>query len=65
MEIEIQHKPTDEILKDMKYNVYCSCGNRVMASDEPIPSFILMAIKVVPCSKCVKPEDYLKELMRE
>jgi len=59
-EIEIEHTPTESIPTDMPYQLKCKCGNITMACDEPIPDWIVSQVKNTPCSKCVKPSEYIK-----
>lgn len=64
---KIVHRPTWDIPKGMKYNVYCSrpaCNNIIMASDAPIPKE-LEALKNTPCSKCISPEELVAKLLGE
>jgi hypothetical protein len=61
MKIIVEHRPTDQIPKDMKYTVSCiKCGRITMACDEPIPGFMIAVARSTPCSKCVKPSEFIK-----
>lgn len=53
-------------IPDLPYTLKCKCGNTIVASDEPIPKWLIKKVKDTPCSACVKPEEFVKrELEKE
>ncbi len=61
----INHVPTKQIPKDLKYTVKCKCGNTISASNEPLPQSLVDKISGTPCSECVSPDEYLAKLVKE
>lgn len=54
--------------KDMPYKLYCcklGCTNIIVASDKPIDVYIQIVAENIPCSKCVAPLNYLKDLIKD
>ena len=56
----------EKITDDYRHRLNCyRCGNVILASKKPLPQKVRDLLIEVPCSKCVDPKDYLKDLLKE
>lgn len=67
MELHLYEKPTKDMpTEGFPYRLFCHlCGKTIMASEVPIPIDLQEFLEGTPCSECISPEDYLKELEKE
>lgn len=62
IDVEVAHVPTDQ-MPDMKYKMNCyRCGKVIVTSPTPIPQAIRDEFVETPCSKCVDPMEFYKQL---
>lgn len=52
-------------LSELPYRLKCACGSILVASDNPIPIEISQQLVRVPCTKCVSPDDFLKQVAEQ
>ena len=60
--MKLIHTPTDKMppASEFPYRLLCKCGNTLLACETPLPKWLKEKLEGTPCSKCVKPSEYLK-----
>lgn len=62
--MEFIHRQSRDIPNEgYSHRLYCHlCGKTIAACEEPIPAILRIKLEGTPCSECVKPEDYIRQL---